>query len=301
MAWNIGANDVSNGIGTSVGAGSLTPKKRSIIAAVLEFCGAYFVGARVSETMGRGLVDPSRFANEPMTLVIGMCGALLGTSVWLQLASYLKWPVSTTHAIVGAIVGFGWIVVGGDTIIWKEVGIIGISWVTSPVLSGIFSYFLFILLQRKILFAFDPALATKKLLPWLTFIIFSTFTLALFLNGLKNLELDLKLPSIFLLAFLVGMIAFLISFWLMKNIRITGTDYVFVEKIFAYLQVLSASYVAFAHGANDVANAIGPVSAVLDILKTGAIPTSSKVSPSLLAMGGIGIVIGLATWGWRAH
>jgi phosphate/sulfate permease len=299
MAWNIGANDVSNGMGTSVGAGALTLKKAVMIAAVLEFCGAYFVGSRVSETMGRGLVDTTLFANDPMTLVIGMCGALLGTSVWLQLASYLRWPVSTTHAIVGAIVGFGWVIGGTTSIIWNEVGVIGLSWVTSPVLSGIFSYFLFSLLQRKILFALDPVFATKRLVPWLCFIIFSTFTLALVFNGLKNLEFELSASGIFLLSFVVGLVAFGISFLLMKKVRPSGSDYVFVEKIFAYLQVLSASYVAFAHGANDVANAIGPVSAVLDILKTGSISSTSTVSPWLLAMGGVGIVIGLATWGWR--
>jgi inorganic phosphate transporter, PiT family len=299
MAWNIGANDVSNALGTSVGSGALTLRRAVIVAAILEFCGAYFVGSNVSETMERGLINPQFFAHEPMTLVLGMCGALLGTGIWLQLASYLRWPVSTTHAIVGAIVGFGLLIGGASTILWKEIGLIVLSWITSPVISAIFSYTLFTLVQKKILFALDPIAATRRSIPWFCFIIFSTFTLSLVFNGLHNLHLHFTLPFAFALALSIGALAFLISFLIMRKVTRFAKDYIFVEKIFVYLQILSASYVAFAHGANDVANAIGPVSAVLDILKTGTISSTSKVPSWLLALGGLGIVIGLATWGWR--
>ncbi len=362
MAWNIGANDVSNAMGTSVGSGALTLRRAVILAAILEFCGAYFVGSNVSQTMESGLINPHLFADQPLTLVLGMCGALLGTGIWLQLASYLKWPVSTTHAIVGAIVGFGAIIGGVGTIRWEEVGFIVISWVVSPLLSAIISYTIFTFLQKKILFALDPIEATRRAIPGFCFIIFTTFTLSLIFNGLQNLDLNLPLPASIAIALGVGGLAALAAYLIMKKVsspvgyitpegqyspqtvislekaikhlqrvRISSSDktheqissilhdvklissqlrqeshfgqrsseYHFVEKIFVYLQILSASYVAFAHGANDVANAIGPVSAVLDILRTGTISESTPIAPWLLALGGVGIVIGLATWGWR--
>jgi inorganic phosphate transporter, PiT family len=362
MAWNIGANDVSNAMGTSVGSGALTMRRAVIIAAILEFCGAFFVGATVSETMQRGLIDTARFINEPTILVLGMCAALFGTSIWLQIASYCGWPVSTTHAIVGAILGFGLLVGGVDAIQWEEVSSIGISWLISPVLSGVISYFIFNILQRKILFAMNPVEATKKLMPLLIFIVFSTFTLSLMVNGLENLDLSITFPQALAIALLVGTLAAAISYFLIRKIfpvdktvpalsrntpqsvvsldkamkhlqrvvvssvddahlkashllnevRTLSTqlrkethfqektsEYAVMEKMFVMLQIFSACFVAFAHGANDVSNAIGPVAAVLDIIKNGKVVESSPIPSWLLAFGGFGIVLGLATWGWR--
>ncbi len=362
MAWNIGANDVSNAMGTSVGSGALTLRRAVILAGILEFCGAYFVGGNVSETMERGLVNPEIFITQPLILVLGMCGALLGTSFWLQLASYLRWPVSTTHAIVGAIIGFGIMAGGFEAILWKEVSSIAISWVVSPILSAIISYAIFSVLQKKILYAMDPIEATRRALPFFFFIVFLTFTLSLMTNGLQNLHLQISFAGALGIALLVGAIAAAISYFVIQRIgvpdgyiqpegrhspqtvisldkaikhlqrvRVSSADethekiseilhnvkslsrkireethfgeraseYHFVEKVFVYLQIISACYVAFAHGANDVANAIGPVAAVLGILKNGFISETSIVPPWLLALGGVGIVIGLATWGWR--
>jgi PiT family inorganic phosphate transporter len=362
MAWNIGANDVSNAMGTSVGSGALTLRRAVILAGILEFCGAYFVGANVSETMERGLVNPEIFVHRPLTFVLGMCGALLGTGFWLQLASYLKWPVSTTHAIVGAIVGFGLIAGRVDAILWKEVSAIAISWVISPVISAIISYTIFSVLQKKILYAMDPIEATRRALPFFFFIVFLTFTLSLMSNGLQNLNLQISFAGALVIAFLVGSIAGVIAYFViqkvalptgyiqpegrhspqtvisldkaikhLQRVRVSSLDethekiseilhdvkslskkireetrfggrsseYHFVEKVFVYLQIISACYVAFAHGANDVANAIGPVAAVLGVLKNGFITEASVVPSWLLALGGVGIVIGLATWGWR--
>jgi inorganic phosphate transporter, PiT family len=362
MAWNIGANDVSNAMGTSVGSGALTLRRAVILAGILEFCGAYFVGANVSQTMERGLVDPGIFTSQPLILVLGMCGALLGTGFWLQLASYLRWPVSTTHAIVGAIVGFGIVAGGFDAILWKEVSSIAVSWVISPVISAIISYTIFSVLQKKILYAMDPIEATRRALPFFFFIIFLTFTLSLLTNGLQNLNLRISFAEALSISFLVGSIAAVISYFMVQKIAVPASyvqpigrhspqtvisldkaikhlqrvrvssldethekiseilhdvkslsrkireethfgerssEYHFVEKVFVYLQIFSACYVAFAHGANDVANAIGPVAAVLGILKNGYLTETSIVPSWLLALGGIGIVIGLATWGWR--
>ncbi len=362
MAWNIGANDVSNAMGTSVGSGALSLKQAVLVAAVLEFCGAYFVGANVSETMQKGLIDTELFMMQPTLLIIGMCAALLGTSVWLQIASYFGWPVSTTHAIVGAILGFGGVVAGIDGIKWEEVSSIALSWVISPALSALFSYLIFSVLQKKILFAMNPTEATKKLMPLLVFLVFGTFTLSLIFNGLQNVDLSLSFPQALGIALLVALIAGAICQFIIRRIKIPGellnppsrhlpqnvislekaikhlqrvhvtsfdethsrvahlldevkalsqnlrketsfsvrtSEYHMVEKMFGFLQILSACFVAFAHGANDVANAIGPVAAVLDTIKNGAISDTASIPPWLLAFGGIGIVIGLATWGWR--
>ena len=360
MSWNIGANDVSNAMGTSVGSGALTLKRAVILAAILEFCGAYFVGANVSETMQRGLIDTSLFLTEPNILIIGMSAALLSTSLWLQMASYFGWPVSTTHAIVGAILGFGAVAGGAEAVQWAEVLSILMSWVLSPVLSAIFSYLLFSVLQKKILYAMSPAMASIKLFPYMTMVVFGTFTLSLIFNGLENINVSLSFPQALFVSLAVGALAFAISYFILRKKHtleyqtasrhspqsvvsiekaikhlqrvhantVEGphnqvgallveakalshklreetsfsertSEYTTVERMFVFLQVLSACFVAFAHGANDVANAIGPVAAVLDIIKNGAVSGIAPVPSWLLAFGGIGIVIGLGTWGWR--
>jgi len=362
MAWNIGANDVSNAMGTSVGSGALTLRWAVVLAAILEFCGAFFVGGEVSETMQRGLINSQIFLTEPMVLILGMTAALLGTSFWLQIASYFGWPVSTTHAIVGAILGFGALIGGLEAVQWGEVGSIALSWVVSPVISGIISYLVFSLLQRKILYALSPIEATKKLIPFFFFVVFGTFTLSLIFNGLQNLNFEISFPSALGIALIAALIAAGASFLTVHRISVpegyvqpigghsplavislekaikhlqrvrvssshethdrvteilrdvkdlsnkvrdqTGfaaraSEYQFVEKMFVYLQILSACFVAFAHGANDVSNAIGPVAAVLDLIKTGTISEVSPIPSWMLALGGLGIIIGLATWGWR--
>ncbi len=362
MAWNIGANDVSNAMGTSVGSGALTLRKAVIIAAVLEFSGAFFVGNNVSETMQRGIIDTDMFITEPMILILGMSAALFGTSLWLQIASYFGWPVSTTHAIVGAILGFGAVVGGMDAIHWGETGSIALSWVISPLISAIISYLIFSILQRNILYAMNPIEATKKFIPLLVFIVFGTFTLSLIFNGLQNLDLDITFSEALGLTLAIGIAASAISYLFVRRVPLPDIDtrppsrylpqtvvslekaikhlqrvhvvsydethekvgnllsevkalsnqmrretsladrtseYHTVEKMFVYLQIMSACFVAFAHGANDVANAIGPVAAVLDVIKNGIVSDVTNVPPWLLAFGGLGIVVGLATWGWR--
>ncbi len=362
MAWNIGANDVSNAMGTSVGSGALTLRKAVLFAAVLEFSGAFFVGGNVSETMQRGLIDTTLFSSEPMILILGMCGALFGTSVWLQIASYFGWPVSTTHAIVGSILGFGGIIGGVDAIQWAEVSSIAASWIISPLTAGIVSFVIFNVIQRNILFAMNPSEATKKFIPLLVFIVITTFSLSLLSNGLKNIDFTISFAQTLGISLLAALLCSGIAYLLVRRVAFPEVDtlppsrylpqtvvslekaikhlqrvhvasfegthtqvgkildevkslsskmrqetsfsertseYRTVEKMFVYLQIMSACFVAFAHGANDVANAIGPVAAVLDTIKKGVVSSTATVSPWLLAFGGVGIVIGLATWGWR--
>ncbi|MCB1081460.1 MAG: inorganic phosphate transporter [Chlamydiia bacterium] len=360
MAWNIGANDVSNAMGTSVGSGALTLFKAVVIAGILEFCGAFFLGGSVSKTMQQGIVNPDLFAHDPKILLYGMLSALIATAFWLQIASYFGWPVSTTHAIVGALLGFGALIGGMHTVHWGEVGKIALSWVISPALSGLFAYLIFSTLQQKVLFAMNPIYATRRLIPVLFFIVLFVFTLSVLFNGLGSFHLQFTLLETIGIGLVVGAIGGFISMIFLKKVSFPHTqavsanvsqqifslnkamrhlkrvklsskgerreavarilrdveeyteevrdhstlytsssDYQIVEKMFASLQVLSAAYVAFAHGANDVANAIGPVAAALDIIRTGNLSFASSIPSWLLAMGGLGIVVGLATWGWR--
>lgn len=362
MAWNIGANDVSNAMGTSVGSGALTLIKAVIIAGILEFCGAFFMGGNVSQTIQGGLVDTSLFVECPQILLFGMLSALLATAFWLQVASYFGWPVSTTHAIVGALLGFGLFHGGTQAVFWNEVGAVASSWAISPVLSGLLSFFIFSLLQKKVLYTLNPIKATQKVVPFLCALLFFVFTLTILISGMGRFSLHFSNLNALLLAFLIGLLTYFIAKigfkWTkmptssqthfsakdaqklhsfnkthkhLQRIFLTSkgedkkqvrqmliqieswkkeleekvnlfqkhSDYQIVEKRFVILQIFSASYIAFAHGANDVANAIGPVAASLNILKTGTVQMVPKISSSLLALGGAGIVIGLATWGWR--
>ncbi len=364
MAWSIGANDVANAMGTSVGSGALTLKKAIIIAAILEFSGAFFVGSNVTETVRKGIIDPSIFIHDPMLFMLGMLSALLAAAAWLQLASYFGWPVSTTHSIVGAIVGFGLITGGVHAIKWPKLFSITMSWVISPILSAIIAFVVFNIIRYKVYFSPHPLKSTKKIAPYLIFSVFFVLTLAMVFKGLKNLHLHLTFSKACFVAILVGIISAVIGNFLIgrtpglneieeieeydeksarflfniyratkrienairlapnlklkkellnilhkikpivgdiesKEIMTTKTEYIMVEKIFGYLQILSASFVAFAHGANDVANSVGPLAGIVSVLKTGTVVNKSPVPLWVLALGGLGIVIGLATWGWR--
>ncbi len=306
MAWNIGANDVANAMGTSVGSKALTLRKAVLLAAVLEFSGAFFVGSEVSETIQHGIVNPEIFAHNPTIFVLGMMGALLATGIMLHVASYFGLPISTTHAIVGAVIGFGAVVGGIDAVHWGEVSQIATSWIISPVLSGLVSFGLFNLVQKRVLFARDPLLATQRLAPLFVAGCFVVAALSFCYNGLAPLRLDLGAGGAISIAATAGLLGFGASFVLLRRIPVTATGinpekalYLSAENIFVYLQILTACLVAFAHGANDVANAIGPVAAVISALSTHSVQSHAAIPSWLLALGGAGIVLGLATWGWR--
>jgi phosphate/sulfate permease len=339
------------------------PGETATAAAILEFSGAFFLGSNVSHTMQSGLIDPQQFANSSSLFVIGMFSALLATSLWLQIASYFGWPVSTTHAIVGAILGFGGVLGGAQAIKWSEVGSIALSWVISPALSALFSFIIFSMLQKKVLYAINPVKASRRLVPILIGVVFATFTISVLLGGLNNLSIKLTPLESIGVALAVGCFTYLCALIWVRNMKIPEelllykkhnytqqiyslnktlkhlkraeviaegeakeelthllsnihtlneklnlkagrqnihSEYQIVEKMFAILQILSACYVAFAHGANDVANAIGPIGAVLNKLSFETLKSSGAGVPTwLLGFGGAGIVIGLATWGWR--
>jgi PiT family inorganic phosphate transporter len=304
MACNIGANDVANAMGTSVGAKSLTFRQAVLIAAIAEFAGAVFVGGHVSDTVRKGMVDPNLFADMPMHLVYGMISALIAASIWLHIASSLGWPVSTTHSIVGAVVGFGFIAGGADAVNWGKVGSVVMSWIVSPLMGGLVAYGVFRFITVYIFDKRDPVAQSKKLVPYMVFVVFVILAISMVYKGLKNLKLDLDFQNALLISLTVGTIAFVIAKILVQKIKEVSPDdlnqqFISTEHIFKFLQVITAFYVAFAHGANDVANAVGPLAAVVSILKTGSIEMKVQMPLWILTMGGTCIVVGLLIWGMR--
>jgi len=304
MACNIGANDVANAMGTSVGAKSLTFRQAVLVAAVAEFAGAVLVGGHVSDTVRKGMVDPNLFSDMPMHLVYGMISALVAASIWLHIASSLGWPVSTTHSIVGAVVGFGFIAGGADAVNWGKVGSVVLSWIVSPAMGGLVAYGVFRFVTVHILDKQNPVEQSKKLVPYMVFVVFVILAISMVYKGLKNLKLHLGFQDALAISLIVGAIAFVIAKILVQKVKEVSPDdinqqFVSTEHIFKFLQVITAFYVAFAHGANDVANAVGPLAAVVSILNTGTVEMKVQMPLWILTMGGTCIVVGLFIWGMR--
>ena len=300
MAWNIGANDVANAFGTSIGSKALTFKQVVLIAAIFEFAGAVLVGSHVTDTVRKGIVDSSLFTATPEILAYGMVSALLAASIWLHIASTIGWPVSTTHSIVGGIAGFGLVAGGFSAIAWGKMAQIVISWVLSPLLGGIIAAAMFIFISRRIIDTEDPHLHLKKVSPYLIFLVITILFLSIVYKGLKNLHLDLPFNQALFIASLIGLFAAVIGKVLIDKVEPGhkgGFDA--VERVFRYLQIITACYVAFAHGANDVANSIGPVAAVISVIQTKTIQMKVDVPIWLLFIGGGGIILGLATYGYK--
>ncbi len=375
VAWNIGANDVANAMGTSVGSGALTLRRAVILAAVFEFAGAYIVGSNVSETVRKGMFDPLALndvygASAPYILGCGMIAALLAAGTWLLIATWMSWPVSTTHSIVGAVVGFGVIALGFEGVAWNKVGLISAGWVISPLISGTIAYVLFGILLKSVFYKRDPVGAARRVAPKLVFIVMFVMTGMTVYKGLKpfwkrqGMDADhpMFMLAVIAIAVVLGFLGFFLTKYLLRNMRssdseassnpvldadvsrslaktikhlqrvrnnsagevrekanallsdveamqdvtlkqiTTNSDSAElqqVEKIFVILQILTACLVAFAHGSNDVANAIGPLSAAFQAVHDGVISAKSTTPSWALLLGGTGIVIGLATWGWR--
>lgn len=309
MAWGVGANDVANAMGTSVGSGAITVKQAIIIAIIFEFAGAVLAGGEVTATVRKGILDASVFVDSPHLLVYGMLAALLAAGFWLLIASSVGWPVSTTHSIVGAIVGFGAVGVGVDAVAWGKVGTIVASWVISPLLAGTLAVFIFKSLQKRIISTENPLENAKRYLPFYVFIVGFVIALVTLLKGLKHVEslkhLGKDLPTSMMIAVIVGIIASIIAAVIVRRIKTNPEDdadfqYANMEKLFGGLMVVTACSMAFAHGSNDVANAIGPLAAVYSIVESGGDIVSKSVLPSwILLVGGGGIVFGLATFGFK--
>lgn len=305
MAWGIGANDVANAMGTSVGSKALTIKQAIIIAMIFEFAGAYLAGGEVTSTIRKGIIDASFYIEQPELLVFGMTAALLAAGTWLIIASYYGWPVSTTHSIVGAIVGFSAVGVGMDSVTWSAVGGIVGSWVITPLISGIIAYFIFMSSQKLIFNTKDPIDNAKRYVPLYMFLAGFVMALVTIIKGLKHVGLHFSTQEAFILAAIMGGVVAVVGKVFINRIKIDPKadkkmHFANVEKIFAVLMIVTACAMAFAHGSNDVANAIGPLAAVVSIVgHNGEIVSKAELAWWILPLGGIGIILGLAIFGKR--
>jgi len=305
MAWGIGANDVANAMGTSVGSGAITIKQAVLIAAVFEFAGAFLAGGQVTKTIRKGIIDAELLSATPELLVYGMLASLLAAGIWLLVASRFGWPVSTTHSIVGAIVGFAAVGIGVDAVHWSKVGTIVMSWVISPALAGAFSYWLFRSVQKLILNRDDPFESAKQVVPYYVFMTGFIIALVTMFKGLKHVGLEVSTVESYSYAFAFGLVIMFMSMMSVRKIKLdpaADKDFQFanVERVFGVLMVVTACAMAFAHGSNDVANAIGPVAAVIGIVQSGGEIAQKSVLPIwVLILGGAGIVAGLLMYGRR--
>jgi len=309
MAWGVGANDVANAMGTSVGSRALTLKQAILVAMIFEFLGAYLAGGEVTSTIRQGIIDADSMEGRPELMVYGMLSALLAAGTWLMIASIKGWPVSTTHSIIGAIVGFAAVGIGVEAVHWGKVGTIAASWIISPLLAGTLSYALFMSVKILILDTEDPFQRAKKFIPiymWMVGFMISMVTLV---KGLQHvgLDLDLGLGSNFAnalpVAVVIGLVVAGIGSLLLRRVKELPNQehrYANVERVFGILMIFTACAMAFAHGSNDVANAVGPLAAVASTIMSGGVISSQAPLPWwILLVGALGIVVGLVTYGWK--
>ncbi|WP_422156118.1 inorganic phosphate transporter [Vreelandella titanicae] len=305
MAWGVGANDVANAMGTSVGSKAITIKQAILIAVIFEFLGAWLAGGEVTNTIRKGIIDPELLQDDPQLLVYGMLAALLAAGTWLLVASMKGWPVSTTHSIVGAIVGFAVAGLGPATVDWGAVGKIAASWVVSPLLAGTIGFVLFKSVHHLIFEDANPFTAAKRYVPGYVFLVGFIVSMVTLTKGLSHVGLDLTFNQSLLLSILLGLVIMGIGLIMQRRIKFEHNTndhfgYANVERVFGVLMIFTACAMAFAHGSNDVANAVGPLAAVISVVQTGGeIGGSALVPWWVLVLGGGGIVVGLVTYGHK--
>jgi len=305
MTWGVGANDLANAMGTSVGAGAVTVKKAIGIAIIFEFLGAVLAGGHVTETIRKGIIDPTPIISHPEILVFGMLASLLAAAVWLMIASAKGWPVSTTHSIVGAIVGFAIVGIGPEAVRWDKIINVVVSWVISPAVGGVISFILVISTRKLILDTETPLENAKKYAPFYVFLVGFIISLVTMFKGLKQLKLDLSIGGSLFVAICFGVLTGFIGWLFIRKIKKhEDEDRVFqfasVEKVFTPMMLFTACSMAFAHGSNDVANGIGPLAAVVSIVGSGGEVLQKAPLPIwILLIGGAGIILGLITLGYR--
>lgn len=294
MAWNIGANDSANSMAPAVGSRAITFKQAVIIAGVLEFIGAYFVGAHVTETIKKGVINPAGFASSEI-LALALLSAILGASLWVFFATWKELPVSTTHSIVGALMGVGLIAGGVSMVSWGRVGSIFLSWIISPVISGVIAFYMFKLINKLLIIPENSEERTRKYFPAFIFLTCCIICLSLLFKTPLGKKFDLGFMSGLYYSLGISLVFTVIT----ARIMIYKLKSFYPEEVFRILQIFAACYIAFAHGANDVANAVGPISGIYAIYNNGELSAHTEVQSLILAFGGIGISIGIFTWGYR--
>jgi PiT family inorganic phosphate transporter len=292
-------------MGTSVGARALTVAQAVLIACIFEFAGAYLAGGEVTSTIRKGIIDAGVVSATPELLVFGMLGTLLAAGIWLLIASYFGWPESTTHSIVGAIVGFAAVGIGVDVIQWPKVASIAASWVISPIIAGTLSFLLFTSVKRLILQTSNPFMSAKRYVPFYMFLTAFLVSMVTFVKGLQHVGINLSTSQSIAWSLVFALMITVFGALLLQRIDNTtkeknGAMFDGVERVFAVLMVFTACAMAFAHGSNDVANAIGPLAAIVSVVQSGgAVATTSDVPYWILLIGASGIVMGLGMLGYR--
>ena len=307
MAWGVGANDVANAMGTSVGAQAITIKQAIIIAMIFEFTGAWLAGGEVTSTIRSSIIDieSAGFDDKPELLIFGMLSSLLAAGIWLVVASKYGWPVSTTHSIIGAIVGFAVVGISVDSVMWGQVLEIIASWVISPVFSGTIAFLLFLSVEKLVLSKDDPLKYAKKFVPYYMFLVGFVIAMVTLVKGLSHIGLEVTFSQSTFLALTFALLTVIIGIFLLRRLRLPDSDeptaqMQSVERVFGVLMIFTACSMAFAHGSNDVANAIGPLAAINSLIaNNGAFEAESALPVWILLLGGFGIVTGLAMWGYR--
>ena len=307
MAWGVGANDVANAMGTSVGAGAITIKQAILIAMIFEFTGAWLAGGEVTSTIRSSIIDieAAGFEDRPELLVFGMLSSLLAAGIWLLVASKYGWPVSTTHSIIGAIVGFAVVGISPDSVMWGQVLEIVASWVVSPVFSGTISFFLVLSVQKLVLDTDDPLKNAQRYVPYYIFLVGFVIAMVTLVKGLSHVGLEVTFNQATILALAFGLVTVVIGTFMLRRLNLTFSDdheeqMRSVERVFGVLMIFTACSMAFAHGSNDVANAIGPLAAINSVISNNGIFEAESALPMwILLLGGFGIVTGLAMWGHR--
>lgn len=305
MTWGIGANDVANAMGTSVGSGAITVKQAILIAAIFEFAGAFLAGGDVTNTIRKGIIDFDSIAGTPELLVYGMLAALLAAAIWLMVASAKGWPVSTTHTIVGAVVGFAMAGIGVDAVKWGKIGQIVASWVVSPVLGGVLGFLLMVSIRRLIINSDEPIKKARLWGPLYVFLAAFIVVLVSLFKGLKHLKLEVDDTHKLIYAVIGGIVLAIVGKVMINRVKVDKSadkdfHYSNVEKMFKPMMIFTACAMAFAHGSNDVANGVGPMAAVVGLINSGGVIAEKSALPIwILLVGGAGIVVGLATLGYR--
>ncbi|KAH6763247.1 phosphate transporter 2 [Perilla frutescens var. hirtella] len=324
MAWNIGANDVANAMGTSVGSGALSLRQAVMLAAVLEFSGALLMGTHVTSTMQKGILVANVFQGKDTLLFAGLLSSLAAAGTWLQVASYYGWPVSTTHCIVGSMVGFGLVYGGPGAVFWTSLARVTSSWLLSPLVGALVSFLVYKGIRRFVYSAPNPGQAAAAAAPVAVFLGVTGISFAAFpLSKTISIAIAQALACGTAGAVIVSrIIRKQLGHLLVKSAKAdpvpneeihhtknigflsdiagpTGTQLEIVYGVFGYMQILSACFMSFAHGGNDVSNAIGPLAAALSILQGGMSGAEIVIPNDVLAWGGFGIVAGLMMWGHR--
>ncbi len=334
LAWNLGANDVANSMGTSVGSKAVTLRQALIIAGILEFAGAVLFGRGVSATLATKVVNPALFIPEPQILLVGMVSVLLACGVWLNFATLKGLPVSSSHAVVGAIAGFACVAVSPEAVDWRSIGMISLIWIVTPVISGAIAALFYSQIKRWILEQPEPIAQLREWVPWLSVALLSSFGVIVLPSVVERLFAEaLPLPSHTISLGIGAIGAIGLTFFSWHSLEVLGAEEAReareagearvarearvvtlqlksqnsklktsfpspTESLLARFQLISACFVAFAHGSNDVGNAVAPLAAIVYIVQTGTVPTENFQVPLwILVLGGAGIVAGLAVWG----